>query len=1799
MLQSKFWVSGDSLLTVKLLVEPYPPIDGTYWQWGTEVQLEGIPGVAVGVARQVSGSLGYFVFSHGLPSITIAQNFVWAKIERQGANVKCYYKLTEGGSWILLQDVGCITDSIKVSFTLPKNKTGLHYGQYDDFSLTIGEYDVQGFNILNATPSDIQVFDILNATPSDIQGFDILNAIPLDIQAFDIFNQSGIMPSDIQSFDILNAIPSDIQSFDILNASGVSPSDIQSFDILNAEPIIPTVITDITTLDLANLAVITVITDITTLDLADLSGSLIVLSADPSFGVPDQTLDVLITGEGFQDTAIVGFSGNDITVNSTTFISPTLLQSNITISNIAILGLRDIIVTNFGGDPSVGVDLFEVVSLAPVVTLANPSNGNQDTTLDVSIVGQYFQSGATVEFSGTGITVNGVVGYIDTEHLTVNITIEATADLTVRDITVTNPDTQFGVGLSLFTVTPGSPTVSKVLPAVIERGQTIDVEIFGSKFQDGSTAAFSGSGVTVNGPVIRVDEFQLIANITIEANAVLSTRDVTVTNIDTLFGVGLSLLEIIAFPPTIISIDPSFGTQGETVVDVIIIGTYFQDGSIVAFSGYGVTNILPGSIANFISSTQLQVTIAIASDAESTARSVYVTNPDFNQGIGTGLFTVNPLQPNVISVTPASVEQDSILDITINGTGFQAGSTVEISGTGVIITSLITFINSTQLSLSISVSAIATLGLRSITVTNPNTTQDTGIDILTVTSPLPRITSVTPATGYQGDILDLIILGEYFQSGAVVNFSGTGIIVEFTNYISSTRLDARINIASDAFISKRDIFIKNPGENVSVSLEAFEVIPLPITVDSIDPVTGRQGEDLLNVQIVGTNFQAGAIVEFSGAGISVTSISSVTATKIQCDLSIASDSIPSVRDVIVRNLDSGEGTGIDLFTVTSLPPEVLSVDPTEIERDQTVDIDVIGTRFYGGATVVFSGTGITTNLVTWVSSELLTVNITLASDTLLDLRDVTVANVDLQEHTGLALLEIIAFPPTLLSILPTSAVRNESHLLTLTGTYFQDGAKVEINDIGMVGPVTALFIDSATLRINIFIPAEAVLGLRDVTVINPDNKQSMVEDLFEVVALAPLIANVSPASNSRGQSLDVVITGSYFQDGAIAIFSGTGITINGLITVDNSSQISANISIDSSATLGLRDVTVTNPDTQSGTGTNLFEITALNPVISGIVPFESERSVTLGITVHGSYFQSGIILTSLGPGITINSSTYVDSNRFNANITIAVGAILGFREAFVTNLDGGSGSRVYVFKVVEGSPTVTSIDPIVGGRSQTIVGSVFGSNFQDGAVISFSGEGITLDETTFVDSSQIDITFTVAFDSELTARDITVLNPDGKQAIGIGLFTVTILGPVITSVIPALSNRGKTLDAQIIGANFQFNPIVIFSSTDIEINSIVYVNNSQLTANITIDPNAVLGLRDVTVTNIDGGIGIGLNVFEVSTISISSINPTEGKQGEVLGVSILGDGFQQGALARFSGTDIAINSTTFISETELIVSISISEDAELTLRDATVTNLNGEIFTLIASFNITGLAPIITTVTPKYGKQGSNITVSCSGYYFQPGASISFSDTGITVVSTAYIDRNYLSANIIIDPVAPMTSRDVTVTNPDTQSNLGIGLFTVTKDPEIFQVSPNSGKQGENLIVDILGEYFQDGTIVAFSGGDISVKEVIFINSSLLQVELAIAEKAALTLRDVTVTNQDGFKGVGIGLFAVTPSYSYILELDSYDKWGLNYTREEKDILNDFYQQLVFLLIDEHIYDTSKAAVGYKDEKYLFTGRFN
>jgi hypothetical protein len=325
--------------------------------------------------------------------------------------------------------------------------------------------------------------------------------------------------------------------------------------------------------------------------------------------------------------------GSGVTVTSTTVNSSTQITITVNILQGAALGARTITVTNPTGFGSGScATCFAVTARPGTFVLIPNSRGQGATSQNIIINGSLFQSGATVAFSGTGITVNSVT-FNNANQLNVNISVAPGATTGARAVTITNPDAGFRTTNGAFTVV-AAPTPTAVNPNSRPQGFAGTVTITGTGFAAGATMAFSGTGITVNGVTFN-NATQLTANITVAPDAPTGARNVTVTNLNAGTATCNNCLTVAARPiPT--SLTPPTRARG-TAGTHTITGTGFVSGATVQVIGGGVT---PSNVI-FNSSTQITVTLTVAPGAVVGTRDIRVNNPDTGFGTCTGCLTVS------------------------------------------------------------------------------------------------------------------------------------------------------------------------------------------------------------------------------------------------------------------------------------------------------------------------------------------------------------------------------------------------------------------------------------------------------------------------------------------------------------------------------------------------------------------------------------------------------------------------------------------------------------------------------------------------------------------------------------------------------------------------------------------------------------------------------------------------------------------------------------------------------------------------------------------------------------------------------------------------------------------------------------------------------------------------------------------------------------------------------------------------------------------------------------------------------
>ena len=297
------------------------------------------------------------------------------------------------------------------------------------------------------------------------------------------------------------------------------------------------------------------------------------------------------------------------------------------------------------------------------------------------------------------------------------------------------------------------------------------------------------------------------------------------------------------------------------------------------------------------------------------------------------------------------------------------------------------------------------------------------------------------------------------------------------------------------------------------------------------------------------------------------------------------DVVTGVWDVVVVNPDGGAGRLREAFSIGAAVsgPAVTRIRPKKGAQGTTVHVAVTGTGFDPAAAILSVGKGINVkNQVVAANQQQITADLEIDRAATVRLRAVKVTNADGQSFVLPDAFEVLARPPKVVSVNPTSGEVGEKVEVTIAGVGFGNGVRANLG-AGIGVQVDSVAGDGTSMKATLSIDSTAATGVRNVTVTNVDGQSDTAPGAFTVTAPpTPVITNVTPKKVTVGKTLTLTIAGSGF-DRRPKVHLGDGITIHSRAVASDGKTITATVTIETSAATGARTLTVINRDGQFAT----------------------------------------------------------------------------------------------------------------------------------------------------------------------------------------------------------------------------------------------------------------------------------------------------------------------------------------------------------------------------------------------------------------------------------------------------------------------------------------------------------------------------------------------------------------------------------------------------------------------------------------
>jgi PKD repeat protein len=568
--------------------------------------------------------------------------------------------------------------------------------------------------------------------------------------------------------------------------------------------------------------------------------------------------------------------------------------------------------------------------------------------------------------------------------------------------------------------------------------------------------------------------------------------------------------------------------------------------------------------------------------------------------------------PVITAVAPITAARNQTVSFTVTGKNFQPGFTraeFRNQTTGIINASLGT-VTPVSITGTITIPMNASAGLWNLRVATTSGGDAVQLKVLTVTNlSAPTLTAISPANGVRNTTVTYSITGTNFEPGlTTVTFrNGTGSLLNTTalTSVTATRINGTIAIPPDAWIGAWNVNIGTVDGGSTPGTGKFQVAKFPLpAITSITPASAPRNA-VVAYTIAGTNFEPGlTTVVFknsTGYPLAVTTLTSVTATRINGTITVPPDASIGAWNVNVTTVDGGFAPGTGLFAVTKKAPVITAITPVSSGRNTTVSFSIAGSNFEPGTTtVVFknsTGSVFATPAISSVTATRINGTLEIPPEAWVGAYNVNVTTQYGGFTPGTGLFSVTKTAPVITTITPVSAYRNMTVGFTITGTSFEYNTTtvVFMNSTGSVLNTTVLTgLTPTRITGTIMVPPDAGIGAWNVNISTMYGGFTPGTGRFTVAKYpAMTISSVTPGTIYRGTTVGYAIAGTNFEPGLSAvIFNRTAYgDVAGAVSSGNATLIRGTVTIPGTALNGSWNVVVRTAD--AGNVTKAAAVTVL------------------------------------------------------------------------------------------------------------------------------------------------------------------------------------------------------------------------------------------------------------------------------------------------------------------------------------------------------------------------------------------------------------------------------------------------------------------------------------------------------------------------------------------------------------------------------------------------------------------------------
>jgi hypothetical protein len=494
--------------------------------------------------------------------------------------------------------------------------------------------------------------------------------------------------------------------------------------------------------------------------------------------------------------------------------------------------------------------------------------------------------------------------------------------------------------------------------------------------------------------------------------------------------------------PVIVSLSPNPMTGASANQNLTINGAGFAAGSGLTVTVGSVA--YQGSSVNFVNSSQLVVNVNVGTSAQ--ILPVQVAIPSGTKTNSANLTVTAPsLAPAIATLSPNPMTgSNAAQTLTVNGTGFVAGSGLQVSVGGTVYQGpQISFVSGTQLTVSVT----AGISAQSLTVqvTNPNGLVSNAMT-LTVNAPPPVVSSLSPnpIAGSNSSQL-LTIAGSNFVAGTGLKVTVGGTVYRGGQIASVTSSQLLVSVGVGVTAQNLAVVVTNPSGQASTPVNLAVTAPVaPLAITGLNPNPMTESNSAQTLIVSGTGFVPGSALKVTVGGTVYQGSQILSASSTQIMVSVIARAGAPTLPVFVT-VPSGQASNtVNLTVAAPVTPAIAAVTPNPMMGSNSPQtLTVTGTGFQAGLELSIGGALIAANQLAVLTPTQLQIDIVTGLAPYVYPVQVVNAGGLVSNSVN---LQVNAPPvPAIASLTPDPLIHSKAtQVLTVNGANFQSGAGLTV-----------------------------------------------------------------------------------------------------------------------------------------------------------------------------------------------------------------------------------------------------------------------------------------------------------------------------------------------------------------------------------------------------------------------------------------------------------------------------------------------------------------------------------------------------------------------------------------------------------------------------------------------------------------------------------------------------------------------------------------------------------------------------------